>query len=249
VLSVVTTGNTAANSLARHFNTDSYNFKGGVAELIIYDWPLTATEVSQVTSYLLTKYKITPGGGGGASLSSGATPQPMSLSGSVNATAPIQVQAIDENGVAVATVRTTSNGDFRMQVPAGAYRLVAFDPAAGRTWVALADSRRGDATATFAPLEAEHVGRVHVTCSTEPSGEPPLFQVVSKWAGPTWSLNERHLQPASMATTTFEGIPIGQVEVQLLTPWPQIQAGLLSAGEELFFSFDCARKPALGVSK
>jgi len=59
VLSLVTTGNVAANTLAIDRGIGSRTFDGDMAEVLIYDRPLTEAELQQMTEYLTVKWDLT----------------------------------------------------------------------------------------------------------------------------------------------------------------------------------------------
>jgi len=59
ILSVVTSTNTAADMLGHDRIYDYQSWWGDVAELIIYDRPLTSSERTSVEQYLASRYGIT----------------------------------------------------------------------------------------------------------------------------------------------------------------------------------------------
>jgi hypothetical protein len=61
VISAVTTGNVEANTLSSDRNTPARSWNGDIAEVLIYDTPVTSAEETEIGSYLSAKYGLATG--------------------------------------------------------------------------------------------------------------------------------------------------------------------------------------------
>jgi len=58
VISLVTTGNVSASTFSRYSSASDYSWWGDLAELIIYDYPLSDSDVRSIEEYLAGRYGI-----------------------------------------------------------------------------------------------------------------------------------------------------------------------------------------------
>jgi len=61
LISLGTTGNVQANTLSSDRNTPARSWNGDIAEVLIYDQPLTGAEEAEIGSFLAAKYGLTTG--------------------------------------------------------------------------------------------------------------------------------------------------------------------------------------------